>query len=807
MLTASFSSMSSSHTSATLEQRQSLSTIDCLLDAFLAVYYDCSEYQTAYPHQESIQKFLSKYEKTCQQLKNIRINKDDFEIIRPLAHGLFGTVSVVRSRLDGQVYAMKVLSKDPLLQQQEKAFSMEERLVLSHPQSSCWMPVLHAAFQDVDNLYLVMEYAGGGDLFSVLDRKENLVLNEEEAKFYLAETILAVDSLHRLGYVHRDIKPQNILIDHHGHVKLADFGSCIPIDHCTKIPPTASVGTCDYVSPEVLASQQGNVTYGTEVDWWSVGIVLYEVLQENPPFYTQDSESETYRKIVFHESTLAFNHDIPISEEAQDLIRKFLCRKEERLGRHGINEIQDHPFFKGIDWKNIKQAIPPFLPVLSSPDDTSNFSVPEQDLLPKTNPSRTKKEGVYEGKHLPFIGYTYSNLMPKTSYDLVPILQEAIEGLRSMPSKSTQKHILNVPAKSSHSDEKIHSDLWIQEKQKEWQMAIEKKDIQLANLELKIQSLIMKKNTTERIEETMDQKMKEAAENYKQVEKLLLNEQEQHTATKLQLKEEQARSLAMKSQPEKEQEESAVVKLQLQLDKEKEHSLALKLQLRNEQEQHSAVKSLLQQEQEQHSSKKSLLKSLQKELETLKTRFKNSPPLEQHSIALEKAPPSPPLTVTTLKEPSSLFECQSCQLSQAASDNAQRIVKSLQNELTQLRSEVSSKTAKQLLSRPTPSSSSSGSSPPQNGISPTEIALSVQGKNTILSTMWKKDRERLRDLEQTLEDSEKKLYLARKEMARLRKDRIQRHDYEEGLLLKNRMQERSMQASIAAREENRKAHI
>lgn len=177
---------------------------------------------------------------------------------------------------------------------------MEERTVLAEGNEE-WMPYLYAAFQDEHNLYLVMEYASGGDLFSILDRKENLVLSEDEARFYIAETILAVDSLHQLGYVHRDIKPQNILIDATGHIKLGDFGSCIRIDQCTKVPPTAAVGTCDYVSPEVLQAQEGTVTYGIEVDWWSIGIVLYEMLQEVPPFYSDESENATYLNILFHE--------------------------------------------------------------------------------------------------------------------------------------------------------------------------------------------------------------------------------------------------------------------------------------------------------------------------------------------------------------------------------------------------------------------------------------------------------------------------------------------------------------------------
>jgi serine/threonine protein kinase len=128
---------------------------------------------------------------------------------------------------------MKIQPKDGLLRQRETAFFMEEKNVLA--QGNEWMPKLYASFQDNENLYLVMEYAGGGDLFSVLDRTETLTFNEDEARFYIAEMILAIESLHKLGYVHRDVKPQNILIDAQGHVKLADFGSCINLDQHGKV--------------------------------------------------------------------------------------------------------------------------------------------------------------------------------------------------------------------------------------------------------------------------------------------------------------------------------------------------------------------------------------------------------------------------------------------------------------------------------------------------------------------------------------------------------------------------------------------
>ncbi|KAG0178271.1 Serine/threonine-protein kinase MRCK beta [Apophysomyces sp. BC1034] len=324
---------------------------DAALDALMALYYDCSELKNI----EHMTHFLHRYTPLCRQINATRVNKNDFDILKPLAKGQFGTVSVVRSKLDSQIYAMKVLNKDTLLSQHERAFSIEERLVLS--QSSEWMPSLYAAFQDGENLYLVMEYAGGGDLFSVLERQENQCLTEDEARFYIAEMILAVDHLHHLGYVHRDIKPQNILIDATGHIKLTDFGSCIRIESCSKIPPTTVVGTCDYVSPEVLQAEEGKITYGTEVDWWSIGVVLYEMLQGDPPFYDENETTTCLNILTHNANTPNFKFEEHVSKEAKDLI----CNEE-----------------------------------------TSDLPVSSRDVTYKPS----------EGRNLPFIGYTYFTNAP-----------------------------------------------------------------------------------------------------------------------------------------------------------------------------------------------------------------------------------------------------------------------------------------------------------------------------------------------------------------------------------------------------------
>lgn len=208
--------------------------------------------------------------------------------------------------MNQQIYAMKVQNKSYLQQSKDKVFIEHEKAIYYHDQhysqQQQYIPTLYCSFEDDQSIYLVMEYMPGGDLFSLLDRQQpNLILKEDQAKFYMAEIVESIHFLHQLGYLHRDIKPQNILLDASGHIKLTDFGSSIPIDQVSFSPSSLPVGTCDYISPEILLSLQNNqLSYGVEVDWWSAGAVLYEMLQEVPPFYSDLGEFDTYKKILFH---------------------------------------------------------------------------------------------------------------------------------------------------------------------------------------------------------------------------------------------------------------------------------------------------------------------------------------------------------------------------------------------------------------------------------------------------------------------------------------------------------------------------
>lgn len=446
-------------------------------------------------------------ERVLTRISREKLNIDLFDPIRPLGKGAFGLVQLVREKSTGMVYALKLLQKEAMLRENQESHVRAERDLLSDAASdeSCrWLVKLIYSFQDVNNLYFVMEYLPGGDLLSLLIQYDTFP--EQMTKFYAAEMVLCIEEAHRLGYVHRDIKPDNFLIDARGHLKLGDCGLATdfhwshetqyydvirkhaykvskmgdkvaneaemsfldaekkelddyitftqkeafsqefpkideyseanferghdvnPSDIFCNVPPAhklltwrararvyhphartySVVGTNNYIAPEVLQAQP----YDHSCDWWSMGVIIFEMLYGYPPFASKTREG-TKQKIMEHSKwlkfpsyvtnmkTQQFSYAGEVSREARDLIRNLVTAQTQRLGslkgeEYNLNsvisyiingkdsqEIKKHPWFKDIDFTKIHELPPPWIPVLNSDYDTRYFdqTAAEQGLV------------------------------------------------------------------------------------------------------------------------------------------------------------------------------------------------------------------------------------------------------------------------------------------------------------------------------------------------------------------------------------------------------------------------------------------
>ncbi|XP_060765476.1 myotonin-protein kinase isoform X2 [Neoarius graeffei] len=377
--------------------------LQTLLDLLVGVYQAFQSSEAA--RDKYVRRFLQWAEPLVGQVKKTRIKRDDFNILKVIGRGTFSEVAVARMCNTQQVYALKIMNKWDMLKRGETACYQEEREVLLKGDRR-WITELHYAFQDDNYLYLAMDYYVGGDLLTLLSKFGDH-FPEDMAQFYLAEMVMAIDSVHRLGYVHRDVKPDNILLTADGHVRLGDFGSCLRLQDDGLVHSSLAVGTPDYLSPEILRAVEGGGGYGIECDWWALGVCAYEMLLGTTPFYAE-SLSETYAKIIHFEDYFEFPASaVDISEEARTLITGLLCDRNERLGANGSADFRSHLFFSGLEWSALHQLPAPYQPEVSNATDTSNFDVLD-DCLSETETLTDVMDRAPTGIHLAFVGYSYT---------------------------------------------------------------------------------------------------------------------------------------------------------------------------------------------------------------------------------------------------------------------------------------------------------------------------------------------------------------------------------------------------------------
>ncbi|KAG1874823.1 kinase-like protein [Suillus subluteus] len=324
------------------------------------------------------QRIIGRTARTAE-IESLRFSDGDLIVVGTLDHGQFGIIDVVTCQLNGRVYVRKSIEKHFAQRTREQCSPQLERDILlrAKRERSAWAPHLFCAFQTSTHLNIVMDYAEGGTLWDVLESSPEGRVLEVDLLWWAPQAVCAINWCHSQGFVHRDIKPQNFVLTANNHMLLIDFGSAAPLsppepDGSQSVPRQYTLvpcGTCDYISPEVLQAHEDALlalelsddsvsplsvskeagSYGSEVDWWSLGAMLYELTYGVAPFFAKDIRT-TYLRILDYQTSLRFNAAIPVSEKLKELLRRLLTDRHHRLGRCSVLEITEQQFFGNTDW-------------------------------------------------------------------------------------------------------------------------------------------------------------------------------------------------------------------------------------------------------------------------------------------------------------------------------------------------------------------------------------------------------------------------------------------------------------------------